>query len=69
MTMSNFSENFVVKELSVSMQSANTLRNFYTFGIYGRDFTLDSVGASSSLQISVLLTAAVAVIATFKNLL
>lgn len=51
------------------MQSTETLRNFLAFGIYGRDFNLDSHGASPSLQISFFLIAIVAAMAIFKNLL
>lgn len=57
-----------MKEFIITMELKQTTRNFLAFGVYGRDFNLDS-GAFSSLQTSAFLITIVAVIATLKNLL
>lgn len=37
------------------MNLRGTLREFYTFGIYGRDFSLDGTGGSETLKITAIL--------------
>ena len=52
---------------NIAMKSVGAIRDFYTFGIYGRDFNLDS--AAGILPVSFVIVIAAALITTVKTML
>lgn len=50
------------------MKSVRAIRDFYTFGIYGRDFNLDEKDSARILQTSFALVAITAFASTIKNI-
>lgn len=56
---------------TITMKAIGPMRNFYTFGIYGRDFSLDekAKGEAGISQISFLVVLAFAVALNFINML
>lgn len=67
------SENETPRNYIITMKAVGTIRSFYAFGIYGRDFNLDGPPAASepdtagNVQAFALLVAALSVIATIQN--
>lgn len=54
---------------NISMTAVAPVRDFYAFGIYGRDFNLDGPGAAGAVKISFIMVIASAAIATIRNLM
>lgn len=66
-----FSGTSETNEYSISMKSIGNLGEFYTFGIYGRDFSLDSTDSTDGagiLRMSSILIVLLAGIVTFSNM-
>lgn len=71
-TFKLFSETLENFDYSISMKSVGNIRDFYSFGIYGRDFNLDEYTEPDSagiLKISTLLIALSAAIAAYRNIM
>lgn len=67
--MKNFSQTFDNYDVSITMKSVGHLRDFYAFGIYGRDFNLDSdPGAAGTFKTTSGLVVISLTIAIFMNL-
>lgn len=53
--------------VEITMKSVGTIRDFYSFGIYGRDFNLDGNSAAGYIELHNILIAVASIIAIVRN--